>query len=377
MNVFNTLSIIIMASKTGNWSAKAKALAWALANINKKYGTNAAVKMKDFDMKVPVMSTGIPSYDIILGGGIPEGRIVEIFGEEASWKTSFTLQLLGQVQQEGETVAFIDAEHALNPEFAQKLGVDTDEMILAQPNSWEDALDIAQELAASGAVKLIVIDSVSALTPRAEVAGEIGDSTIGLQARMLGQALRKLTPIASQTGTTIIFINQTRMKIGVLYGDPTTTSGGKALKFFASQRMKISKVGKITANKLQIGHNMKVKVIKNKIAVPFKEAEVPFIYSKGFDKIEILIDTLMENNIITRGGAFYSFVDHTGKQEKLRGRDAVKAYFEEPGIYDHFYALADKLFKESKLKTDIKGDDTIKQITEEIEGVEVDDVDEE
>lgn len=260
--------------------------------------------------QVNTFHTGSYLLDMVLGGGMPEGRIVEIYGHESTGKTLITLQAIAELQKRGETCAFVDAEHALDPSFARMLGVSTDDLLLAQPDYGEQALSITQELAKTGAVKCIVVDSVSALVPRAEVEGEMGDSFVGLQARMMSQGLRKLTSILAKTGTTVIFINQIRMKIGVMYGNPETTSGGHALKFFASQRLEVRKGEKIMDGKEQIGYNIKIKVAKNKIAPPFKKAELPVKWNVGYDKWADIVEAGLLLKSIERAWAYYSVGDH-------------------------------------------------------------------
>ncbi|MEI7478025.1 MAG: recombinase RecA [bacterium] len=265
---------------------KQTVLSEALKNIEKQFGKGAIMRMGD-NTNVGLVSTfhsGSYVLDIILGGGYPEGRVVEIYGPESSGKTTVALHAIAQIQKRGETAAFIDAEHALDPQYARVLGVDVDNLLLSQPDYGEQALQIAEELAKTGAIKLIVIDSVAALVPKSEVEGDMGDSHMGLQARMMSQGLRKLTSILAKTGTTVIFINQIRMKIGIMFGNPETTTGGNALKFFASQRLEIRRGDKIEDNKELIGYMTKVKIVKNKISAPFKSAEIPIKFKQGVDK---------------------------------------------------------------------------------------------
>lgn len=269
---------------------------------------------------VNTFHSGSYVLDLILGGGYPEGRVVEVYGPESSGKTTFALHAIAEVQRRGETAAFIDAEHALDPHYARTLGVDVENLLLSQPDFGEQALDIAEELAKTGAIKLIVIDSVAALVPRAEVEGDMGDSHMGLQARMMSQGLRKLTSILAKTGTTVIFINQIRMKIGVMFGNPETTTGGNALKFFASQRLEIRRGDKIEENKELIGYATKIKIVKNKISAPFKSAEIPIKFKHGIDKGLDIIEAGTILGLLVKSGAFYTI---PGKKEKVQGKDKV------------------------------------------------------
>ncbi len=307
-------------------NGKDKVLKEALGHIEKQFGKGSIMRMGDNTNigQVNTFHTGSYLFDMVLGGGMPEGRIVEIYGHESTGKTLITLQVIAELQKRGETCAFVDAEHALDPAFARMLGVDTDNLLLAQPDYGEQALSITQELAKTGAVKCIVVDSVSALVPRAEVEGEMGDSFVGLQARMMSQGLRKLTSTLAKTGTTVIFINQIRMKIGVMYGNPETTSGGHALKFFASQRLEVRKGEKIMEGKEQTGYNIKIKVAKNKIAPPFKKAELPVRWNVGYDKVADIIEAGLLLKSIDRAGAYYSVGDHK-VQGKANLAEALEA----------------------------------------------------
>ncbi|MFZ2150632.1 MAG: recombinase RecA [Candidatus Absconditicoccaceae bacterium] len=292
----------------------------AFANIEKQFGKGAIMRMGD-NANVGLVSTfhsGSYVLDLILGGGYPEGRVVEIYGPESSGKTTIALHAIAEIQKRGEIAAFIDAEHALDPQYARTLGVNTDELLLSQPDFGEQALQIAEELAKSGAVKLIVIDSVAALVPRAEVEGDMGDSYMGLQARMMSQGLRKLASILAKSGTTCVFINQIRMKIGIMFGNPETTPGGNALKFFASQRIEIRKGDKIMEEKEQIGYLAKIKIAKNKISAPFKTAELPVKWKMGYDKTLDIIEAGVILKLIGKGGAFYSI----GNQ-KFQGKEKL------------------------------------------------------
>lgn len=289
-------------------SAKDAVLKDALKNIEKQFGKGAVMRMGDNSTygQINTFHTGSYVMDMILWGGMPEWRVIEIYGPESSGKTMIALQVIAQLQKEGETCAFIDAEHALDPAFARILWVDTDNLLLSQPDYGEQALQIAEELAKTGAIKCIVIDSVAALVPRAEVEGDMGDSFMGLQARMMSQGLRKLTSILAKTGTMCIFINQIRMKIGVVYGNPETTPGWRALKFFSSQRIEVRKGTKIMDDKDEVGYLVKVKVAKNKIAPPFKKCEIPVLRGVGYDRNLDIIEAAVVLKIITKAGAFYT-----------------------------------------------------------------------
>ncbi len=282
-----------------------KALDIAMSQIEKNFGKGSIMKLGDnAKMDVQTFSTGSLSLDVALGaGGVPKGRVTEIYGPESGGKTTLALSIVAQVQKGGGTAAFIDAEHALDPIYARALGVDIDELLISQPDSGEQALEIMELLVRSGAVDIIVVDSVAALVPRAEIEGEMGDATVGAQARLMSQALRKLTPLLSKTNTAAIFINQVREKIGVMYGNPETTTGGRALKFYSSVRMRVSKIGKGSENAAVA----KIRVEKNKIAPPFKEVELDLIYGKGFDQLSDLIMVASDLGIIKKAGAFYSY----------------------------------------------------------------------
>jgi len=289
---------------------KSKALAAALGQIEKQFGKNTVMRLGDpmSIQAVEAVSTGSLGLDIALGiGGLPKGRIVEIYGPESSGKTTLTLQAIAECQKGGGTAAFIDAEHALDPAYARKLGVDIDNLLISQPDHGEQALEIADMLVRSGAVDMIVIDSVAALTPKAEIEGEMGDSHMGLQARLMSQALRKITGNAKRSNCMVIFINQIRMKIGVMFGSPETTTGGNALKFYASVRLDIRRIGQIKDGENIIGSETKVKVVKNKVAPPFREALFQILYGQGTNRLGELVDLAAGEDIIQKSGAWYAY----------------------------------------------------------------------
>ncbi|WP_165312260.1 recombinase RecA [Vibrio ziniensis] len=288
---------------------KQKALAAALGQIEKQFGKGSIMRLGDNrTMDVETISTGSLSLDIALGaGGLPMGRIVEIYGPESSGKTTLTLEVIAAAQKAGKTCAFIDAEHALDPIYAKKLGVNIDELLVSQPDTGEQALEICDALARSGAVDVMVVDSVAALTPKAEIEGEMGDSHMGLQARMLSQAMRKLTGNLKQSNCMCIFINQIRMKIGVMFGNPETTTGGNALKFYASVRLDIRRTGSIKEGEEVVGNETRIKVVKNKIAAPFKQADTQILYGQGFNREGELIDLGVKHKLVEKAGAWYSY----------------------------------------------------------------------
>ena len=288
---------------------KSKALQAALSQIERQFGKGSAMRMGDKPLeRIPTISTGSLGLDIALGiGGLPKGRIVEIYGPEASGKTTLSLQAIAECQKQGGTAAFIDAEHALDPIYAKNLGVDIDNLIVSQPDTGEQALEISDMLVRSGAVDMLVIDSVAALTPRAEIEGDMGDHHVGLQARLMSQALRKITGNVKRSNATIIFINQIRMKIGVMFGSPETTTGGNALKFYASVRLDIRRIGAIKQGDEVIGNETRVKVVKNKVASPFKQAEFQIIYGKGIYRMGEILDIGVKQGLIDKAGAWYAY----------------------------------------------------------------------
>src|SRR5574344_2639253 len=316
-----------MEKTTGIPTEKDKALAQVVQQIEKMYGKGSIMRWGDeADTKIDVISTGCMTLDLALGiGGMPRGRIIEIYGPESSGKTTVALHVVAEAQKMGGTAAFIDAEHALDPIYAGKIGVNMNELYISQPDTGEQALDICESLVKSGAVDIIVIDSVAALTPKAEIDGEMGDSFIGLQARLMSQALRKLTAIVNKTKTCVIFINQLREKVGVMFGSPETTPGGKALKFYSSIRLDVRKVDTIKDGENFIGNRTRVKVVKNKLASPFKTAEFDLMYGKGISNIGCLVDVALDNNIIEKSGSWFSYND----QKIGQGKENVKQYLDQ------------------------------------------------
>ena len=307
----------------------------ALAEIEKQYGKGAIMKMGDAQaIEIERFSSGALSLDLALGGGIPKGRIIEIYGPESSGKTTLALHMVSEIQKIGGQAAFIDAEHALDVQYAKRIGVDIDNLLVSQPDDGESALEITETLVRSGGVDLIVIDSVAALTPRAEIEGMMGDSHMGLHARLMSQALRKLTAIVSKTSCSVIFINQMRMKIGVMFGNPETTTGGNALKFYSSLRLDVRRIDKIAekgeGDQVIIGNRVRVKVVKNKVAPPFRQAEFDVIYNKGISREGDLIDLGLKHNVLTKSGAFLSF----GENKMGQGREQAKEFLlEHPEIW--------------------------------------------
>jgi len=306
-----------------------KALAAALAQIEKQFGKGSIMRMADGEVieDIQVVSTGSLGLDIALGvGGLPRGRVVEVYGPESSGKTTLTLQVIAEMQKIGGTCAFIDAEHALDVQYAQKLGVNLQDLLLSQPDTGEQALEITDALVRSGSVDLIVIDSVAALTPKAEIEGEMGDSLPGLQARLMSQALRKLTASINRTNCMVVFINQIRMKIGVMFGSPETTTGGNALKFYASVRLDIRRIGSIKKGDEVIGSETKVKVVKNKVAPPFKQANFDILYGEGISRHGEIVDIGSELNIVEKSGAWYSYNGDRIGQGKDNAREFLRAH---------------------------------------------------
>jgi len=307
---------------------KQKALGAALSQIEKQFGTGSIMRMGDGGTvpDIEVVSTGSLSLDIALGvGGLPRGRVVEIFGPESSGKTTLALHVVAEIQKKGGTAAFIDAEHALDPQYAEKLGVNVKELLVSQPDTGEQALEITDMLVRSGAIDCIIVDSVAALVPKAEIEGEMGDTHVGLQARLMSQALRKLTGNVKRSNTLIIFINQIRMKIGVMFGNPETTTGGNALKFYASVRLDIRRIGSLKRGEEIIGNETRVKVVKNKVAPPFRQATFDILYNEGVSLESELIELGVENNFIDKTGAWYSY-----KGERMgQGKDNVRQFLKD------------------------------------------------
>ncbi|HEU4914352.1 MAG TPA: recombinase RecA [Candidatus Saccharimonadales bacterium] len=306
---------------------KTKALGLAMEQIEKQFGKGSIMKLGEGNAyaQVETIPTGSISLDLALGGGLPKGRIVEIYGPESSGKTTLTLHAIAEVQKNGGTAAFIDAEHALDPSYAKRIGVDVENLLLSQPDNGEQALEITETLVRSNAVDIIVVDSVAALVPRAEIEGDMGDSLPGLQARLMSQALRKLTGVINRSKATVIFINQIRMKIGVMFGNPETTTGGNALKFYASVRMDIRRTGQIKQGDQVIGNRTRVKVVKNKIAPPFREAEFDIMYNEGISRSGDVLDIAVNRNIVEKSGAWFAYND----QKIGQGREAAKTYLNE------------------------------------------------
>ncbi len=317
-----------MASKNDQKSnlkdQREEALAAALQQIEKQYGTGAVMKMSDdAKLNIDTISTGSISLDVATGiGGVPKGRIVEIYGPESSGKTTLTLHIIAEAQKAGGKAAFIDAEHALDPEYARNLGVQIDELLVSQPDNGEQALEITEMLVRSGALDIIVIDSVAALVPKSEIQGDMGDSHVGLQARLMSQALRKLAGVINKTNCCVVFINQLREKVGVMYGSPEVTTGGRALKFYSSMRLDVRRIETIKQGDEMLGNRTKVKLVKNKLAPPFKIAEFDIMYGEGISKVGDIIDVAVEKKFINKAGSWYSY-----KEDRIgQGRENVKRY---------------------------------------------------
>jgi recombination protein RecA len=318
-----------------------------MEQITKQFGDGSIMKLGEFHQAdVEVVPSGALSLDLALGGGYPKGRIIEIYGPESSGKTTLTLHAIAEIQKQGGTAAFVDAEHALDPAYAKKLGVDVENLLVSQPDNGEQALEITETLVRSNAVDLIVVDSVAALTPQAEIDGDMGDSHMGLQARLMSQALRKLTGIINKSKATVIFINQIRMKIGVMFGNPETTTGGNALKFYASQRVDIRRIGQIKVGDDIRGNRTRVKVVKNKIAPPFRTAEFDIMYNEGISKTGDILDLAVQHEIVGKSGAFFKYNDETIGQ----GRDKAKEYLKQnPEILAEIDAKVREKVKEAEV----------------------------
>jgi len=338
---------------------KGRTIELAVAQIEKQFGKGSIMKLgaKDFQQEIPIISTTSLSIDTALGiGGVPRGRVVEIFGPESSGKTTLALHIVAEAQRNGGLAAYVDAEHALDPDYSRKLGVDVDNLLVSQPDSGEQALEITEVLVRSGAIDVLVIDSVAALVPRAELEGEMGDSHVGLQARLMSQALRKLTGAVARSKTCLIFINQIREKIGVMFGNPETTSGGRALKFYASVRLDIRRIAQIKDGDVDIGSRTRVKVVKNKTAPPFKIAEFDILYGSGISRVGDLIDLAITHKIIDKSGAWFSY----GETRLGQGRENVRQFLEQNA--DPAREIEAKLrrvlglIKEPRPSADAKGD---------------------
>ena len=312
--------------KTDAENGKSEALKLAIAQITKQFGDGSIMKLGDNrNIDVELLKSGSLSLDLALGGGYPKGRIIEIYGPESSGKTTLALHAIAEIQKTGGQAAFIDAEHALDPSYAKRIGVDVDNLLISQPDNGEQALEICETLVRSNAVDLIVVDSVAALVPQAEIDGDMGDAQMGLQARLMSQAMRKLTAIISKSKATVIFINQIRMKIGVMFGNPETTTGGNALKFYASVRIDIRRIGQIKDGENIIGNRTKIKVVKNKIAAPFRSAEFDIMYNEGVSKVGDVLDLAVQYGVFDKAGAFIKYNGETIGQ----GREAVKRVLKE------------------------------------------------
>ena len=335
-------------------NGKKQALDLAIAQISKQFGDGSIMKLgENHKVDVELLPSGCLSLDIALGGGYPKGRIIEIYGPESSGKTTLTLHAIAEIQKQGGTAAFIDAEHALDPAYAKKLGVDTENLLVAQPDNGEQALEITETLVRSNAVDLIVVDSVAALVPQAEIDGDMGDAHMGLQARLMSQALRKLTGIINKSKATVIFINQIRMKIGVMFGNPETTTGGNALKFYASVRADIRRTAQIKSGDDVIGNRTKVKIVKNKIAAPFRIAEFDIMYNEGISKTGDILDLAVEHEILGKSGAFYKYND----QNIGQGRENAKRYLlENPEVMAEI---------EKKVRAKIRGEEIAEESSSE------------
>ena len=356
-----TADLLTMTSKKS--PDKQKALDSALAQIERQFGKGSIMKLGADNpaQEIEATSTGSLSLDIALGiGGLPKGRIIEVYGPESSGKTTLTLHCVAEEQKKGGVCAFVDAEHALDPLYARKLGVDLDELLISQPDTGEQALEITDTLVRSGAVSMVVVDSVAALTPKSELEGDMGDSSVGVQARLMSQAMRKLTGSISRSNCMVIFINQIRMKIGVMFGSPETTSGGNALKFYSSVRLDIRRIGAIKDRDEVVGNATRVKVVKNKVAPPFKQVEFDIMYGEGISKMGELLDLGVKAGVVEKSGAWYSY----GDERIGQGRENAKIYLKDNS--DVAYEIEDKIraahgldFEIPNTSADTKGDDVI------------------
>lgn len=340
---------VIKSEVVAEDSGKKQALDLAIQQITKQFGTGAIMKLGDTrQIDVELLPSGSLSLDLALGGGYPKGRIIEIYGPESSGKTTLALHAIAEMQKQGGQAAFIDAEHALDPAYAKKIGVDTDNLFISQPDNGEQALEICETLVRSGAVDLIVVDSVAALVPQAEIDGDMGDAQMGLQARLMSQAMRKLTGIISKSKATVIFINQIRMKIGVMFGNPETTTGGNALKFYASVRMDIRRIGQIKDGEDIAGNRTKVKIVKNKIAAPFRTAEFDIMYNEGISKVGDVLDLAVQKGIVDKAGAFLKYNGETIAQGREAAKNLLRSDPKLLAEIDHKVRMAAKLVPEDE-----------------------------
>ena len=352
-------------------SGKAQALNLAIDQIEKQFGRGSIMTLAgDHKIDVETISTGSLGLDIALGGGIPAGRIIEIYGPESSGKTTLSLHVLSEVQKKGGTAAFVDAEHALDPVYAKKLGVNLETLLVSQPDNGEQALEVVEALVRSNAVDIIVIDSVAALVPQAEIEGDMGDAHMGLQARLMSQALRKLTGVISKSKCTVIFINQLRMKIGVMFGNPETTTGGHALKFYASVRMDIRRISQIKSGDDVIGNRVRVKVVKNKVAPPFREAEFDIMYNEGISREGDVLDLAVNYDVVLKAGAWFEF----GGQKIAQGREAAKQYLRDnPKVLEE----VSKKVRDGKTSTEyqvLEGGERVRELAQMMSGKKESDI---
>jgi len=344
----------------GENTGKKQALDLAIQQITKQFGTGAIMKLGDTrKIDVELLPSGSLSLDLALGGGYPKGRIIEIYGPESSGKTTLALHAIAEIQKQGGQAAFIDAEHALDPSYAKKIGVDTDNLFISQPDNGEQALEICETLVRSGAVDLIVVDSVAALVPQAEIDGDMGEAQMGLQARLMSQAMRKLTGIIAKSKATVIFINQIRMKIGVMFGNPETTTGGNALKFYASVRMDIRRIGQIKSGDDIAGNRTKVKIVKNKIAAPFRTAEFDIMYNEGISKTGDILDIAIQKGIIEKAGAFLKYNGETIAQGRENAKEYLKSNPDLMNEIEHKVRVAAKIDPEDDADVEIDPEDEV------------------
>ena len=358
---------------TGSRDEKLKTLDSALTQIEKKFGKGSVMKLGEslVDLNVEAIPTGSISLDIALGiGGIPRGRVVEVYGPESSGKTTVTLHMVAEVQKRGGIAAFIDAEHALDPVYAKNIGVDIDHLYISQPDSGEQALEICDTMVRSGAIDLVVVDSVAALTPQAEIDGDMGDSVMGMQARLMSQALRKLTAVISKSNCTVVFINQLREKIGVMFGSPETTTGGRALKFYSSVRLEVRRVESIKVGGELVGNHVRVKVVKNKVAPPFREAEFDIMFGEGISTVGDVLDTAINYEIVDKSGAWITY----NKEKIGQGRENAKQFLKDnPKIYEEIESKVREAFKKDMAEKNALYDKNTPDVINEDEEEEFDD----